>query len=482
MAGADVDSHLRGRPTQRVLSEDVTFTATGGQGHVHLPTFWIDSGAGPTIINRHVVNSLGWLTETTEQYLVFANGRRSGPVEKLLDGLTLTFNGEWEVRTRTYVNEARDYDGLLGNRAGHALSLFVVPITQRAYLLPRLAEGDTSTVASVRVATHVPRFDEPMGVVYADTPITRTDCSLYFCALGQLDLQLDGKLEALGSVHHPVSRAERESTATEYAPIKRENSVCTVLRASTRPFASPAARGAAVHPSNPLASTMPSNSQPDGVTTHSAVAVQGADVDSLPELEPYSSDSEDDYALQSTTVRWAARYSMLPPPDPEHGGYGCRRPTQTTSATATIATTSGAAESLDSEAPASPTGSLRPCSPHLLLAPRCCAPHHHSWSTMQMIAVPSSSIHQPLPLYTLSFLNWLQPVVVSTQPLAQPYRWAALPPRTRGHHGTTVPLPSGHYHPYPLGAPAHTRSMTLLSGLFHSLSRGQASTSWRRQS
>ena len=122
-------------------------------------------------------------------------------------------------------------------------------------------------------------------------------------------------------------------------------------------------RGAAVHPSNPLASTMPSNSQPDGVTTHSAVAVQGADVDSLPELEPYSSDSEDDYALQSTTVRWAARYSMLPPPDPEHGGYGCRRPTQTTSATATIATTSGAAESLDSEPPASPTGSLRPCSP-----------------------------------------------------------------------------------------------------------------------
>ena len=363
MAGADVDSHLRGRPTQRVLSEDVTFTATRGQGHVHLPTFWIDSGAGPTIINRHVVNSLGWLTETTEQYLVFANGRRSGPVEKLLDGLTLTFNGEWEVRTRTYVNEARDYDGLLGNRAGHALSLFVVPITQRAYLLPRLAEGDTSTVASVRVATHVPRFDEPMGVVYADTPITRTDCSLYFCALGQLDLQLDGKLEALGSVHHPVSRAERESTATEYAPIKRENSVCTVLRASTRPFASPAGRGAAVHPSNPLASTMPSNSQPDGVTTHSAVAVQGADVDSLPELEPYSSDSEDDYALQSTTVRWAARYSMLPPPDPEHGGYGCRRPTQTTSATATIATTSGAAESLDSEPPASPTGSLRPCSP-----------------------------------------------------------------------------------------------------------------------
>ena len=123
-----------------------------------------------------------------------------------------------------------------------------------------------------------------------------------------------------------------------------------------------------------------------------------------------------------------------------------------------------------------------PAPPHLLLAPRCCAPHHHSWSTMQMIAVPSSSIHQPLPLYTLSFLNWLQPVVVSTQPLAQPYRWAALPPRTRGHHGTTVPLPSGHYHPYPLGAPAHTRSMTLLSGLFHSLSRGQASTSWRRQS
>ena len=123
-----------------------------------------------------------------------------------------------------------------------------------------------------------------------------------------------------------------------------------------------------------------------------------------------------------------------------------------------------------------------PAPPHLLLAPRCCAPHHHSWSTMQMIAVPSSSIHQPLPLYTLSFLNWLQPVVVSTQPLTQPYRWAALPPRTRGHHGSTVPLALGAPSPLPTRRTSPPSEHDTPIWAVPSLSRGQASTSWRRQS
>ena len=186
---SDVDAHLRARPTQHVLTEDVTFSAAGGDGPIHLAAFWADTGAGPTIINQHVVDANGWLTETTAQYLVFANGRRSGPVERLVDGLTLTFNNEWDVNTRTYVNEATDHDGLLGNRTGHVLSLFVVPLTQRMYLFPRLLEGDRYTMTSVRVETRVPRMDEPVGVVYEDAPITHAGSQFYYAAMSQLGIQ-----------------------------------------------------------------------------------------------------------------------------------------------------------------------------------------------------------------------------------------------------------------------------------------------------
>ena len=186
---SDVDAHLRARPTQHVLTEDVTFSAAGGDGPIHLAAFWADTGAGPTIINQHVVDANGWLTETTAQYLVFANGRRSGPVERLVDGLTLTFNNEWDVNTRTYVNEATDHDGLLGNRTGHVLSLFVVPLTQRMYLFPRLLEGDRYTMTSIRVETRVPRMDEPVGVVYEDTPITHAGSQFYYAAMSQLGIQ-----------------------------------------------------------------------------------------------------------------------------------------------------------------------------------------------------------------------------------------------------------------------------------------------------
>ena len=172
-----------------MLTEDVTFSAAGGDGPIHLAAFWADTGAGPTIINQHVVDANGWLTETTAQYLVFANGRRSGPVERLVDGLTLTFNNEWDVNTRTYVNEATDHDGLLGNRTGHVLSLFVVPLTQRMYLFPRLLEGDRYTMTSVRVETRVPRMDEPVGVVYEDTPITHAGSQFYYAAMSQLGIQ-----------------------------------------------------------------------------------------------------------------------------------------------------------------------------------------------------------------------------------------------------------------------------------------------------
>ena len=122
----------------------------------------------------------------TTAYLVFADGRRVGPVRKLVDGLHMTFNGRHTLSIgRCYVGQATDYSGLFGNRGAHAISAFVVPLCQKMYFLPNLAAGDASSFDSIRMSTFIPRSALPVGTVYEDLPVTPISARLFYSAMGQ---------------------------------------------------------------------------------------------------------------------------------------------------------------------------------------------------------------------------------------------------------------------------------------------------------
>ena len=182
---ANVHSMLMGKPAQHALCpEDVSYSANTNL--VSLPNMWADSGAGPSTVNQFEVDRHGWVTVETNAFLVFADGRRTGPVRRLADGLHMTFNGQHTLSIkRCYVGQATDYSGLFGNQGAHALSAFVVPLCQKMYIFPNLAAGDTDTVDSIRMSTFVPRHALPVGTVYEDLPITPIGARLFFSALAQ---------------------------------------------------------------------------------------------------------------------------------------------------------------------------------------------------------------------------------------------------------------------------------------------------------
>ena len=184
---ANVHSMLMGKPAQHALCpEDVSYSATGNTNLVSLPNMWADSGAGPSTVNQFEVDRHGWVTVETNAFLVFADGRRTGPVRRLADGLHMTFNGQHTLSIkRCYVGQATDYSGLFGNQGAHALSAFVVPLCQKMYIFPNLAAGDTDTVDSIRMSTFVPRHALPVGTVYEDLPITPIGARLFYSALEQ---------------------------------------------------------------------------------------------------------------------------------------------------------------------------------------------------------------------------------------------------------------------------------------------------------